>query len=921
MSFEPFLALEASAGSGKTFALSVRFVALALMPEVNLNEIRAITFTKKAANEMQGRIIDTFLNLQDKANELNELCKLLDKNKDEILNLRDARKTTFLRTELKISTFDSFFGQILRAFALNLGLMSDFKLSEEIKDLRAVFLKLLSREELKDLAYYIVELDEKENFFKELESLYHNAYFKEFEKRQNPSKEKINKAYLNLREFIVKNGELLVGKQNNNLQKLFKNESLNLDEFLDGFLGKLKAQNTPQYLQRLLHNKEFSQAFNAFETVLNEYGTELEAFKLSRLMRLLSHFSEAKNTAQKNKNLLSFADITRRVLELIQSDLRDMIYFRLDGKIAHLLIDEFQDTSVIQYQILKPLIAELISGEGTRAFRSFFYVGDKKQSIYGFRQSKKELFDFLRFEFSQIKLQSLDTNYRSFENLVKFINESFKDKFTNYLPQKLPLDSAKKGGFVRVVQSEEKEAKKELIALASLDMLKIQLNELHKRQIPWEKICILCWTNDNADLILNFLKKEKIPAFTQSNIMLENKATVRLVLEYAKFCIFKDEFYKVFLKELLGFEPLCLKLDISRGAAQNVLYLAKNLRLDLSDLGLLQFLEYARSKENLMQLLFEPCDLKIVSEESKGLSIMTVHKSKGLEFDHVILLDRLTKNNLSKESIMLDFSVNEGWNLQLKSKIFDKTSPQFYANFIQKMQKAQLDDDINKLYVAMTRARESLIIIKRNENCINKSYPSYFKELLNLKDQELGELNQESMALNLTKKELKENLGPFEKVSKQELSSTKIEHSKELYFGIAFHFFMQHCNFDGSNFKALCERTRSKFRHFLEEKDFNELFTRLKTLLENSEFQGLLRNKKHFRERNLSFKGELKQLDLLCIDENEATVIDYKTGESDKIGNEMQVRLYKEAVFQILGLKTRAFVLYCLNSGLYFKEL
>ncbi|EAL9549693.1 hypothetical protein DYX11_09135, partial [Campylobacter jejuni] len=75
--FEPFLALEASAGSGKTFALSVRFVAL-ILKAARINEILALTFTKKAANEMQKRIIETFLNLEkeNKTSECNELCKL-----------------------------------------------------------------------------------------------------------------------------------------------------------------------------------------------------------------------------------------------------------------------------------------------------------------------------------------------------------------------------------------------------------------------------------------------------------------------------------------------------------------------------------------------------------------------------------------------------------------------------------------------------------------------------------------------------------------------------------------------------------------------------------------------------------------------------------------------------------------------------
>lgn len=106
-------------------------------------------------------------------------------------------------------------------------------------------------------------------------------------------------------------------------------------------------------------------------------------------MNLLSHFSKAKDIIQKDKNTLSFSDISRRVLDLIRSDFKDMIYFRLDGYISHLLIDEFQDTSVVQYQILRPLIAELVSGEGVKKNRTFFMWAIKNKVSIVLERAKK----------------------------------------------------------------------------------------------------------------------------------------------------------------------------------------------------------------------------------------------------------------------------------------------------------------------------------------------------------------------------------------------------------------------------------------------------------------------------------------------------------------------------------------------------
>ncbi|TKX31447.1 RecB-like helicase [Campylobacter estrildidarum] len=909
MTFEPFLALEASAGSGKTFALSVRFIAL-ILKNAKINEILALTFTKKAANEMQKRIIDTFLNLEseEKESESQELCKLLGIEKKKLIALRDAKKQEFLRQELKISTFDAFFSKIVRAFALNLGLSSDFNISEEKLDIKAVFLKLLNREELKDLAYYLVNIEESQDFYNELERFYENAYYKECVKIPNPSKAKINKAYNELRTYCL-------SLKNKYLERNFENETLDLNEFIKtSFMSKFEET---KYLQKLNdEDANFNLKREEFINALNDYAIELEQYKIANLMNLLNYYSRAKNSIQKEKNVLSFSDISRRVFDLITSDFKDMIYFRLDGYISHLLIDEFQDTSVIQYKILYPLIAELVSGEGVKKNRTFFYVGDKKQSIYRFRKGKKELFDLLQLDFKQIKKDQLKVNYRSKENLVHFINEVFKNKIKDYTSQ-LSLED-KKGGFIRVIET--KETKAEEIKEKALEALLEQIYFLKDRNISLDDICILCWKNDDADMILEFLQEHKIQAFTQSNILLENKASVKVVLEYAKYCIFGDEFYLHFLKEFLGFEPLRLNLDLARSAIENLLYLIKNLKLDLSDIALIQFIEYAREKEDFLKLLFESCPLKIINEQNMGISIMTVHKSKGLEFKHVILIDSLSKNNTNNDNIMLEYDINQGWQLHLRDNIRKLTKEHNYQAFIDNITKADYEDDMNKLYVAFTRARDSLIIIKRNKDFKHGSYPSYLNSMLEINEQEIGTLEFQDFY------EQKEEILPpalkeFEKVGLQEIDSNEKLDSKEIYFGNAFHFFMQNLKLpSGENIDLAYQNTKSKFRCFLDDEEFKALFIRIKNLLENKEFQTLLQNKQLFKEQTLSFQGEIKRLDLLALDDEEAIIIDYKTSLAMQEKHKEQVCEYKLAVDEILKKSSRAFVVYCLENKILIKE-
>ena len=141
------------------------------------------------------------------------------------------------------------------------------------------------------------------------------------------------------------------------------------------------------------------------------------------------------------------------------------MYFRLDSTISHILIDEFQDTSVLQYEILKPMIDEIKSGEGAKRFlRSFFYVGDIKQSIYRFRGGNSELF---KIAAQGMQEESLKINYRSAKNIVEFVNETFSNKIEGFVPQE---SNSKIKGFVQVY-IQEKEAILSQVATSIRELL------------------------------------------------------------------------------------------------------------------------------------------------------------------------------------------------------------------------------------------------------------------------------------------------------------------------------------------------------------------------------------------------------------------------------------------------------------------
>ncbi|NCB55770.1 MAG: RecB-like helicase, partial [Epsilonproteobacteria bacterium] len=128
MNLSPYLALEASAGSGKTFALSVRYLSLLFMG-ANPQKIVALTFTNKSAAEMKTRIFETLKHLESK-DELEAIATQTGKSKEVLLEEKERVMQTLLQADIKISTLDSFFSLILRHFALHVGLQPDFKVGQ-----------------------------------------------------------------------------------------------------------------------------------------------------------------------------------------------------------------------------------------------------------------------------------------------------------------------------------------------------------------------------------------------------------------------------------------------------------------------------------------------------------------------------------------------------------------------------------------------------------------------------------------------------------------------------------------------------------------------------------------------------------------------------------------------------------------------
>ena len=910
-----FLALKASAGSGKTFALSVRYIALVLRGE-NINEIVALTFTKKAANEMKERIIATFLDLQNKKGELEAVCAELNISQDEAIKRRDERLSVFLQSELKIYTFDAFFSGILKKFSQNLGLSPDYSVQDSLQDLAwEKFVKEASKDKklLSELALMMIISSQKEASFSQTLAKFYESFGGELKDSgaSYPDDSKVRAAQRAINEYIaLQNGASDVAKKTFGEQNLF-----------ELFKSKVFARQSLDYRTfSKIYTPELDRLFFELKEAAKNYILEVEKYRLSGFSKLLKLYKASNLELNKEINALSFADINKLVFKLLVQSLdKEALYFRLDGRINHLLVDEFQDTNVIQYEIILPLIAEIVSGYGQNGLGSFFYVGDTKQSIYKFRGGKKELFDKLGDDFSQIDIENLPSNYRSLKALVKFNNAVFEEIYHRYGLSFEPQEPAKKDetlsyevsgecayfevekddyGYLRVLSDED-------IAGAVVS----QASELLKAGVNASDITVLCWKNSDISLISEVLSSEGIKSVNEGTLELKRTPLVAAIIEYAKFCLFKEEIYEKNVKALVNANVKKLNIKPEVSATNSLFYLAKNLGISMADVDILRLFELSAGYKNLSDFIFnlENFSSKISPKSSDGVRVMTVHKSKGLEFAHVIVCDMMGKGRGDDSNFITEYSEKGEWIV--KSKISGRENfDSDYASVLEQMKELEKQENINKIYVAFTRATKSLIIIKQAVPSGNS--PSFFSfytrsdkseanDYLDLKEFSFGKI----LPSKTEQKELKkdEKMPEILKIERQEVEAkeqkTSGKNLSAIYFGLAFHYLLEMSEkFDENSLLEAKNLMLNKFHKFLPLEALEDVFSRAKMLISEPKFIECIRDKEIYKEQPFKVKNELKQMDLFCFNEHEICVIDYKTTDKNIEENKKQIKEYKDAL-------------------------
>lgn len=826
-----FSLYDASAGSGKTYTLVKEYLKIILLSKKQdaYRNILAITFTNKAVHEMKSRVVESLSefakeNPSEKVSKLiDDILKDFEKDKSVLQkwnhnSIKEKAKSIIKNlihnyAAFDISTIDKFTHKVIRAFAHDLNLPITFDVSLDTESLLteavdAIIAEAGNDEELTKLliTFTMEKTDDDKSWDVSREIMDTGRLILNENNREEISHFNTK----SIAEFIeIKNKLTEFCKQieSETIQLateallLIENNGIDLKSFSGGYFpkhlvsiteGKFNPNNkTYHEFDDVKINKTakdgaiieniIPQLLEILKTVYTKFEKKnfYQAFlKNITPLSLMNTLSNKLQEIQKEQNILSIAEFNKLINEQIQNQPAPFIYERLGEKYKHFFIDEFQDTSEMQWQNLIPLIDNALSSEDLSGERgSLMLVGDPKQSIYRWRGGKAEQFielskDKNPFVNPDKKLFPLGINWRSYDEVIhfnndffkflssKFQNEDYKDLYENHSHQEC---NDKKGGFVNISfvpkidknEAEEDDLdKNELYLEATLNtILKVKANGFN-----YKDIVVLTRNRKPGTAIANHLIKNGIPIVSSESLLLGASSEVQTciyLLRYLKnendldskanFLYYLAANYQnqlpihdfiakgMELKEESAFQKWLTEIDIDfsfKNIRKKALYEATEIIiskiipiekrnayvqyfLDLvlehdlrKQAGISDFLSYW---ENNSEKLSIPSP-----EGNDAVRIMTIHKSKGLEFPVVIFpfAEQNYSQNLGDKIWIAADEAQIGLPKALVSKNKEVENFGEAASLVYNQKKEEdLLDNINVLYVALTRAEEQLYVI------------------------------------------------------------------------------------------------------------------------------------------------------------------------------------------------------------------
>ncbi|MCX7918658.1 MAG: UvrD-helicase domain-containing protein [bacterium] len=579
LQFPNFTILKASAGSGKTHALSLRFVQFLLSEQIPYNQLQnilAITFSNNAAKEMKDRILDWLKKIYfadpDKTDEILAVTSL---DKNSLSQKAEQAITNILSnyTDLQVRTIDSFMTSIFKSSALDLGFPPEFDIVMDNSELiEYAFYRYLRNVKpgtepavlIESIIQRIQEQigsekgyvwDPASKILEEIKQLYTKLsaltkpptvydYQREIEETKQTIADRAEKLYQALR-----NSSLVISGKNT-FTKIY--EAIQRNAYADLLDCGIKSNPVNQPKGNNAKQNEM------YQRILSLWTELTDAIRLYReyhaksfyypYLKMYTELMETLNQVKRQEGTVFIEDISKRLVEYINAEIIPDVYFRLGDRIYHYLIDEFQDTSPIQWENLKPLIENSLATQG-----SLFIVGDTKQAIYGFRNADFQIMQRMvtgevqPFGSVHQQVDELPINYRSYEKIVELTRTVFqgilptlKDSLAEYRSagersgltsyQQSVKDEHKNKGYVEIkLFAKNADVPEEKTYIQSL------VQELASRGYRWSDIAILTYKNDKVTEISSWLNEISVPFISYSALDIRKQQVVGELIALLKF--------------------------------------------------------------------------------------------------------------------------------------------------------------------------------------------------------------------------------------------------------------------------------------------------------------------------------------------------------------------------------------------------
>ena len=852
-----FKVYQASAGSGKTYTIVKEYLTLCLKNKASTSKYRqilAITFTNKAANEMKEKITNQLLEIIN--SDPNEEAKGMEKDLIGILGidriqLKTNAKELFINiihnySDFCVCTIDAFVQKLARSFAKDLNLPSQFNVSiykDEVADaitdrigeqigtvdpyLTTVVEDYSERKfdiekspkVAKNIHDFVKELFSEDAFVKNEQNLFETE--EKYKETRNFLKNKIHSFEVQCQQFVKDfDGFLVQNKLGNDdfngksrsaclnfFKKLKKEEYSTISDSLKKIING-DANWYSKSLQQYRNTSDFERLCNDFETVFSKFACHYQKqigsylfyksqFDQLSLYVLRSRLKSELEAYIGEEQIVHISEFNKRINEVMGDFSVPFIYERLGEHFKHVFIDEFQDTSILQWQNLLPLIDNTLANN-----QMSMVVGDGKQSIYRWRNGEvgqiaslpliyekpqNDTFDiYERNLVNNLNFNNLETNYRSLENVIDFNNDffNFSVQFLSDESRKVYVETNeqfhkkvsikqlhyyKDKGFVQV-ELFDPDGSDDIM----LGRIKELIEDALDKGFTKSDITILVRKNKTGSLIAGYLNANGIDVISAESILLTTSNKVQLVISALDYLIHSDnpavtatmlyywnaahqsnfngvvdDFFKqasqiakgmVSMEEVLGLEPHTFKQLLSRSYSLydlcaaiirifgfntvgdsflNFLLEAVYRWQSVNEASIKDFLEYWDNKKD---------SLAVVCDKADAVNIMTIHKSKGLEFSVVIC--PFVKDNIDdSKSATLWVSPQElGFdpipNIEKVKFTLTKDSAT-WSNQTQLLAEKERDkvrlDNLNLDYVAFTRAEQRLHILSYKEKKLERS--------------------------------------------------------------------------------------------------------------------------------------------------------------------------------------------------------